>query len=259
MTEKDPRPYLVVTVLLDPSARAAAITRSHGDAMERAQAATEDQAVAGLDIAELNISPKAFSHLRKNLAMPPGTIALYDLFPLASHLEPDHRKIAGQFLAAEALWALEEQGLTNGAPAVERFTLPEGWTKDPKEIRNKLVEVGALDLTPEAIQTFADAKQRWDASSPTLNMPPNTAAAKPPEDEEETGPDTEPPPPAPDTIPPPTAPDTIVPPPADAEPPPATESESETETETASDSASGTDSASETDSASDSTSDSAPS
>ncbi len=223
MTEKDPRPYLVVTVLLDPSARAAAITRSHGDAMERAIAATAGAAIAGLDIAELNISPKAFSHLRKNLSMPPGTIALYDLFPLASHLAPEHRKIAGQFLAAEALWALEEQGLTNGAPAVERFTLPDGWSKDPKEIRNKLVEVGALDLTSDAIQTFAAVKKKWDESSsptPDVSSLATTAAASAPDelgeggdDGDNTPSDTEPPPPAPATEPPPPAPETERPPP----------------------------------------------
>lgn len=239
MTEKDPRPYLVVTVLLDPSARAAAITRSHGDAMERAIAATEEANIAGLDLAELNISPKAFSYLRKNLAMPPGTIALYDLFPLASHLEPDHRKIAGQFLAAEALWALEEQGYTSGAPAVERFTLPDGWSKDPKEIRNKLVEVGALDLTSAAIQTFAESKKRWDASSPTLDAPPppppppQRAAAAPDMDDIDTDPgdngprDTEPPPPGPPTERPPPAPDTEPPPPPDAAPPDAEPTDAE--------------------------------
>jgi hypothetical protein len=225
MTEKDPRPYLVVTVLLDPSARAAAITRSHGDAMERALTATAGADIAGLDIAELNISPKAFSHLRKNLSMPPGTIALYDLFPLASHLAPEHRKIAGQFLAAEALWALEEQGLTNGAPAVERFTLPDGWSKDPKEIRNKLVEVGALDLSATAIQTFAEAKKRWDeTSSPTpdvtaLATTADAPEATPPEsdaggDADDGGTsDTEPPPPGAPTEPPPPAPPTERPPP----------------------------------------------
>jgi hypothetical protein len=225
MTEKDPRPYLVVTVLLDPSARAAAITRSHGDAMERALAATAEANIAGLDIAELNISPKAFSHLRKNLSMPPGTIALYDLFPLASHLAPEHRKIAGQFLAAEALWALEEQGLTNGAPAVERFTLPDGWSKDPKEIRNKLVEVGALDLSAEAIQTFAESKKRWDATSsptPDVTALATTSASEasdgaPDEaeggDDDASGPDTEPPPPGAPTEPPPPAPPTERPPP----------------------------------------------
>lgn len=176
MTEKDPRPFLIVTVLLDPSARAAAITRSHGDAVDRAMTAAEGEEIAGLDIAELNISPMAFSYLRKNLGMPPGTCALYDVFPLASHLEKEHRTIAGQFLAAEALWALEEQGLTNGAPAVERFSLPEGWTKDPKEIRNKLVEHGALDLTQDAVTTFANVKGRWDASAPVIEPPVREAA-----------------------------------------------------------------------------------
>jgi hypothetical protein len=163
MTEKDPRPLLVVTVLLDQSARPAAVTRSHGDAMERAITATAGQDIAGLELAELPIAPLAFSALKKHLAMPSDTVALYDLFPLASHLGPEVRRIAGQFLAAEALWALEEQGMTDGVPPAERFDLPRGWSKDPHAIRDKLVELGATDLSEQAIRTFAAIKSAWDA------------------------------------------------------------------------------------------------
>ena len=45
-TERDARPYIVVTAILDGSARAAAVTMSHGDAMERALSASADQAIA---------------------------------------------------------------------------------------------------------------------------------------------------------------------------------------------------------------------
>jgi hypothetical protein len=165
--ENDPRPLLVVTVLLDQSARAAAITRSHGDAMERAINASAGQAIAGMELAELQIAPLAFAALRRHLAMPPTTVALYDVFPLASHLAPELRRIAGQFLAAEALWALEEQGMTDGVPPGERFDLPKGWVKDPKDIRDKLVEAGATALSAEAVQTFSRIKQAWDAHAPS--------------------------------------------------------------------------------------------
>ncbi len=162
--QADPRPLLVVTVVLDQSARAAAVTRSHGDAMERAINASNGQDIAGMELAELSIAPLAFAALRRHLTMPPNTVALYDVFPLASHLSPDLRRIAGQFLAAEALWALEEQGMTDGVAPGERFDLPNGWTKDPKGIRDKLIEAGATALAPEAIQTFARIKQAWDAA-----------------------------------------------------------------------------------------------
>ena len=46
MTEKDPRPYIVVTVLLDQGARAAVLTQSHGDAMERALMAAREAHVS---------------------------------------------------------------------------------------------------------------------------------------------------------------------------------------------------------------------
>src|SRR5689334_522839 len=105
----DPRPYLVLTAIIDGSARPAAITRSHGDAMERAYTSTTGQDVAGIDLVELpSIAPPAFAALRKQLQMDPTTVALYDLFPLASHLDAATRKVAGQFLASEVLWTLSE-------------------------------------------------------------------------------------------------------------------------------------------------------
>ena len=39
------------------------------------------------------------------------TVTVYDLFPLSALLDPRYRTVAGQFLAAEALWTLEEQGM----------------------------------------------------------------------------------------------------------------------------------------------------
>lgn len=165
MSQTDPGPLLVVTVLMDSSARPAAITRSHGDAMERAMNATAGQTIAGIEIAELPVAPKAFAALRRNLALPEDTVALYDIFPLAPELAPELRTIAGQFLAAEALWALEEGGMLSGVPPQEKLDLPSGWSKDPHDIRKRLVDAGASALGAPAAATYNTIKQRWDASA----------------------------------------------------------------------------------------------
>ncbi|MCA9617175.1 MAG: hypothetical protein H6722_30765 [Sandaracinus sp.] len=158
-------PYLVVTALLDSGARPAHLTRSHGDAMERAYVASASQKIAGLDLVELHVSAPAFDAMRKALGLKPTTVGLYDLFPLAAHLDPAVRKVAGQFLAAEAVWTLEEQNLLGGVPLNVRLDLPRGWDKDPKAVHAKLVEAGALDLTADAIETFKTVKTAWDASA----------------------------------------------------------------------------------------------
>lgn len=165
MSDKDPRPLLVVTVLMDGSARPAAITRSHGDAVERAITAAGGAEIAGIEVAELAIAPKAFAALRKNLGLSEDTVALYDIFPLASGLSQEVRNVAGQFLAAEALWTLEEQGMTSGVPSQEKLDLPAGWSKDPKAIRQRLVEAGASALTDQGASTYLGIKQRWDGGS----------------------------------------------------------------------------------------------
>jgi hypothetical protein len=168
MPENPSPPLLVVTVLMDASARPAAVTRSHGDALERALSASAGHDTAGLELIELPIAPKAFAALRRNLTMPPTTVAVYDIFPLSAQVAPELRKVAGQFLAAEALWAMEEQNLLDGVPPNEKLDLPAGWDKDPKAVRGKLVEAGASTLTDAAIQTFAKIKAKWDATT-TLN------------------------------------------------------------------------------------------
>lgn len=164
MTEKDHRPYLVLTVLLDSSARPAAVTRSHGDALERAMTATQGASIAGLDLVELHIAPKAFAALREYLKIGDETVGLYDIFPLAGHLDDTQRKVAGQFLAAEAVWTLEEQGALGAVPLNIKLDLPSGWDRDPKAVHGRLVEAGALDLSAEGIETFKNVKGRWDAS-----------------------------------------------------------------------------------------------
>lgn len=166
MTEPDPRPFLVLTVLIDGAARPAAVTMSHGDAMERAYAALGDRQVAGIDIIELTLPPHIFGALRKYLGAGDDTIGIYDLFPLSSALDPSLRTVAGQFLAAEALWTLEEQGQLGGVPVNVKLDVPKGWERDPRAIHGRLVEAGALELTAEGIETYKTVKTAWDAAAP---------------------------------------------------------------------------------------------
>ena len=163
MTERDPRPFLVLTVLLDGAARPAAITRDHGDALERSIVATAGREIAGLDLVELPVASPIFKALRSPLGIPEESVGIYDVFPLASHLDPGLRKVAGQFLAAEALWTLEEQGLLSGVPVNLKLDVPKGWDTNPKKVHEKLVEAGALDLTPAGIETFKAVKSAWDS------------------------------------------------------------------------------------------------
>jgi hypothetical protein len=165
MTEMPPgRPFIIVTVLLDGSARPSAVTRAFGDAMDRALKATAGLETAGVDLAELAIAPKAFQSLRASLALPEDCAAIYDVFPLSDKLDAPTRRVAGQFLAAEALWTLEGQGMLKGAPAAEKLDLPKGWPKDPAAIRQRLLDAGAQDLTDAGIETYRTTKTRWDAA-----------------------------------------------------------------------------------------------
>ena len=164
MAESESKPFLVLTAICDASARAAAVTREHGEAMERALNAAGNHQIDGLDLVELPISPPAFAALRKHLGESPDTVTVYDLFPLSARLDPRYRALAGQFLAAEALWTLEEQGLLQGVPFRVKFELPKGWDKDPKKLHSKLIEAGALDLDQSAITTFKQIRAAWEAS-----------------------------------------------------------------------------------------------
>jgi hypothetical protein len=159
----DPRPFIVLTAIHDANARIAAITLSHADAWERAQKAIGDRSIAGVDLVELSVPPRAFTALREKLQRAPDTVAVYDLFPLAAHLGRTTRKVAGQFLAAEILWALEEQGILSGIPLNIRLEVPRSWgDRSPKAVHEKLMEGGALDLTEAAIEDFRSIKSRWD-------------------------------------------------------------------------------------------------
>jgi hypothetical protein len=159
------RPFLILTAICDASARPAAITLGHGDAMERALRAADGQDTEGLDLVELPIAPAAFAALRKYLQISDGRVTVYDLFPLSTQLDPRYRAIAGQFLAAEALWALEEQGMLSGVPFTVQFDLPRGWEKDPKKLHERLITEKALELDDKAVETFKHVKTAWDRSN----------------------------------------------------------------------------------------------
>ncbi len=163
MTDKETRPFLLLTVVLDSTARAAAITRSHGEAYRRMRRATEGANLAGTDLVELPVLPASFAALRKHFGLPDEAVGLYDIFPLAGHLDPALRRIAGQFLAAEVLWALEDNQSLGGVPLRVTLEVPDGWERDPKRIHERLLQAGALDLTPEGIETFKRIKSAWDA------------------------------------------------------------------------------------------------
>jgi hypothetical protein len=159
------KPFLVLTAVCDASARPAAITVGHGDAMERALTAAGANDIEGIDLVEVPIAPAAFAALRKHVGAKDHAVTVYDLFPLSTKLRPEYRKIAGQFLAAEALWMLEEAGLLSGVPFTVSFDLPRGWDKDPKALHARLVEEHALDLGEGAVRVFKDIKTAWDASN----------------------------------------------------------------------------------------------
>jgi hypothetical protein len=159
------RPFLILTAICDASARPAAITVGHGDAMERAYTAANGQDTEGIDLVELPIAPAAFAALRKHLQIRDDRVTVYDIFPLSGLLDARYRGIAGQFLAAEVLWALEEQGMLSGVPFTVQFDLPGGWDKDPKRLHERLVAEKALDLNDKAIETFKSVKSAWDKSA----------------------------------------------------------------------------------------------
>jgi hypothetical protein len=166
MPDAERRPLIVLTAILDGSARPATVTVSHGDAMVRALEAIGSHDVIGPEIIELTVPPQAFGALRRWMRGGPELVALYDVFPLNPALSQGHRRVAAQFLSAERLWAMEEQGLLEGFPLNLRLDLPRGWDKDPKAIHEKLVGAGALDLDEAAVEAFKAIKTAWDASAP---------------------------------------------------------------------------------------------
>src|SRR5262249_2616945 len=147
---KETGPFIVITSVLAADARPASVTRSHGEAFERALLATRGQAIENLDLVELTIEPAAHAALRKHLGLPEEQAGVYDVFPLAPTLEPNVRRAAAQFLAAETLWTLDAQGVFGKDALSVKLDLPHGWDKDPQAIHQKLIEAGALELSEQA-------------------------------------------------------------------------------------------------------------
>ena len=69
-------PFLAIAVVLDAGARAAAVTRSHADAYERATLAANGSDVSGVDLIELTINPTSFLALRKIFQLGEDTVGL---------------------------------------------------------------------------------------------------------------------------------------------------------------------------------------
>lgn len=151
-------PFIVLTAVLDAEARPASITRAHGEAFERLLPATSAHKVAGVDLVELPIHHAAHVALRKHLGLPEDSPGIYDVFPLSPSLDPAVRKAAAQFLAAESLWNLDAQGVFGRQVLSVRLDLPAGWDRDPKAVHQKLVEAGALELSPEQVETYKAIK-----------------------------------------------------------------------------------------------------
>ena len=161
---KGPGPFIVLTSVLDAEARPASITRAHGEAFERLMKATQAHAIAGVDLVELPIHHAAHVALRKHLRLGDDQAGVYDVFPLSPTLDAGVRKAAAQFLAAESLWNLDAQGVFGRQVLSVKLDLPKGWDKDPKAVHQKLVEAGALELSPEAVETYKAIKRAFSAA-----------------------------------------------------------------------------------------------
>ena len=157
-------PFIVLTSVLDAEARPASITRAHGEAFERLLPATSNHEVAGVDLVELPIHHAAHLALRKHLGLAEDQAGIYDVFPLSPTLDPAVRKAAAQFLAAEALWNLDAQGIFGRQVLSVKLDLPKGWDKDPKAVHQKLIEAGALELSPEAVETYKAIKSAFSGA-----------------------------------------------------------------------------------------------
>ncbi len=160
----DSGPYLVVTCIVDAGARPAAVTRAHGEALDRAIRASAGKPLSGLDIVELPIDNASHTALRKHLALKDDSVGVYDVFPLSPKLDARVRKAAAQFLAAEQLWTLDAQGVFGSDALSVKLDLPPAWDKAPQAIHQKLVEAGALELSEADVATFRSVKELWAAS-----------------------------------------------------------------------------------------------
>lgn len=147
-------PRLVLTALHEAGTRAAALTESHGGAMQKLVVAAKGKPHGGFEVVELGVPSPVFHAAKKALGRPSKTVALYDLFPLPAKLDPTIRQVAARFLAAETLWTMAEEGKLGELALDVRIPVPRGWNHDPRAIQEKLMEAGALDLTDEDVAAF---------------------------------------------------------------------------------------------------------
>ncbi len=166
--EEATRPFIVMTVLVNSAARPAAVTRSHADALERVRGAAYGHDIGGIEITEVTLPAKTFNVLRKAVGLPATTVGLYDIFPVSPEVTEEHRRVAGKFLAAEAIWALDEQRAFGAEALHFRLELPQSWSREPKEIHKTLIDAGVLNLSAAAVETFRQVKAAWEATQPAL-------------------------------------------------------------------------------------------
>lgn len=160
MSESAPR--LVITAIHDPVVRAAALTWSHGNVFERLKKTEGASDFAGIDVVELTVPAPVYAEARRALELDKSAVAIYDVFPFPASLDPEVRTIAAQFLAAETIWTLAEDKKVAEAALDVRVPVPAGWDRDPRAIQEKLVELGALNLTEDAVRAFQALRARFD-------------------------------------------------------------------------------------------------
>lgn len=155
-------PRLVLTAIHDASTRPAALTESHGAAMQKLIVAAKGKPNAGFEVVELGVPGLVFHAAKKALGRPSKTVALYDLFPLPAKVDATIRQIAARFLAAETLWTMAEEGKLGELALDVRIPVPRGWNPDPRAIQEKLVQAGALDLSDDDVATFQAVRAAFE-------------------------------------------------------------------------------------------------
>ncbi len=153
--------WITLTAVLSASARPAAVTRSHGDALEQLMPLIGSDPYAGIDIVELPIAPQTFNPLREFLQKPAHSVALYDVFAVPANVSGTVRKIAAQYLAAESLKTLEAQGVLGGVPLSIHLDVPSDWQADMEKIGERLRGKGALAVHDAPDSFIKPLRAQW--------------------------------------------------------------------------------------------------
>ncbi len=163
MPDSKELPFIMLSAIMDGAAKPAELTQHHAQAYEHAMQATRGKPIAGLDLTELAVAPQSFAALRKQLQLSETTVAVYDVFGVSSHVNPNVRNVAGQYLAAQILWMLDQQNLLSSVPLSLKLDVPKGWPNTKDAVLSKLSDAGALTLSPKEAEVFKDIKSAWDA------------------------------------------------------------------------------------------------